>query len=72
MLQDRLSDLETKREAARAKLAEIGQSSAKAWNDLRNGTPSAREDSDKVLRDVAREFDSGPSPKGSMKGAKNE
>ena len=52
----RMAELETKREAARAKLAEGGSSSAEAWKDVRTGAQSAWEDLDKAFRDASREF----------------
>jgi TolA-binding protein len=52
----KMADLEAKREAARAKLAEIGQSSAEAWKDVQKGAQSAWDELDKAIRDAAREF----------------
>ena len=52
----KMADLETKRDAARAKLAEVGHSSAEAWNDVQKGAQSAWEDLNQAFHDAAREF----------------
>ena len=52
----KMAQLETKRDAARAKLAEVGHSSAEAWKDVQKGAQSAYDDLDKALRDASREF----------------
>ena len=52
----KMADLETKRDAARAKLAEVGHSSAEAWKDVRKGAQSAWDELDKAFRDASREF----------------
>ena len=52
----KLADLETKRDAARAKLAEVGHSSAEAWKDVQKGAQSAWDELDKAFRDASREF----------------
>ena len=52
----KMAELETKREAARAKLTEVGQSSAEAWKDVQKGAQSAYDDLDKAIRDAAKEF----------------
>ena len=52
----KLADLETKRDAARAKLAEVGQSSAEAWKDVQKGAQSAWDELDKAFQDASREF----------------
>ena len=52
----KLTELETKRDAARAKLAEVRGSSVEAWKDLRKGAQSAYDDLDKGFRDASREF----------------
>lgn len=52
----KMAELETKRDAARAKLAEVGQSSAEAWKDVRNGAESAWDELDKAFREAASEF----------------
>jgi hypothetical protein len=58
----KMSDLEAKRHAARAKLAEIGESSADTWKDIQKGAQSAWKDLDKAFREAAREFDSSAKP----------
>ena len=52
----RLANLETKRDAARAKLAEVGQSSAEAWKDAQQGAQSAWNDLEQAFQDASREF----------------
>ncbi len=52
----KMADLETKREAAHAKLAEVGHSSAEAWKDVRKGAQSAWDELDKAFRDASKEF----------------
>ena len=52
----KLAELETKRDAARAKMAEIRDSSAEAWKDVRKGAQSAWDELDKAFRDASREF----------------
>ena len=52
----KMAELETKREAASAKLAEVGHSSAEAWKDVQKGALSAYDDLDKAFRDAAKEF----------------
>jgi LPS O-antigen subunit length determinant protein (WzzB/FepE family) len=52
----KMKELETKRDAARAKLAELRDSSAEAWKDARKGAQSAYDDLDKAFRDASREF----------------
>ena len=52
----KLADLETKRDAARAKLAEVGKSSAEAWKDVQKGAPSAWDEMDKAFHDASQEF----------------
>lgn len=51
-----LPNLETKRDAARAKLAEIGASSAEAWKDVQKGAQSAWDELDQAFRDASQEF----------------
>jgi TolA-binding protein len=50
----RLADLEMKRDAARAKLAEVSQSSAEAWTDVQKGAQSAWDESNKAFQDARR------------------
>ena len=52
----KMADLERKRDAARAKLAEVGHSSAEAWKDVQKGAQSAWDELDKAFRDASREF----------------
>lgn len=52
----KMAELQTKRDAARAKLAEVGQSSAEAWKNVRKGAESAWDDLDKAFREAASEF----------------
>jgi hypothetical protein len=52
----KMAELETKREAASAKLTEVGHSSAEAWKDVRKGAQSAYDDLDKAFRDAAKDF----------------
>lgn len=52
----KMTELETKREAARVKLAEVGRSSEEAWKDIKKGAESAYNDLDKAFRDAAKEF----------------
>ena len=51
-----MAELETKRKAARAELAEVGHSGAEAWKDVRKGAESAWNDLDKAFRDASKEF----------------
>jgi hypothetical protein len=53
-----VAELETKREAARVKLAEIGHSSAEAWKDVQQVAQSAWDELDKAFNNAAREFGS--------------
>ena len=52
----KMAELETKRKAAGAKLAEVGHSSAEAWKDVQKGTQSAYDDLAKAFRDASQEF----------------
>jgi hypothetical protein len=52
----KMAELETKREAANAKAAEVGRSSAEAWKDVQKGAQSAYDDLDKAFRDASKEF----------------
>jgi DNA anti-recombination protein RmuC len=52
----KMADLETKREAARVKLDEVGNSSAEAWKDIQKGAQSAREELEKAFKDASKEF----------------
>ena len=52
----KMADLETKRDAARAKLAEVRDASAQAWKDVQKGAQSAWDELEKAFRDAAGEF----------------
>ena len=52
----KMAELETKRDATRAKLAEVGHASAEAWKDVQKGVQSAWDELVKALRDAAEEF----------------
>jgi chromosome segregation ATPase len=52
----KMADLETKRDPARAKLAAVGQSNAEAWKDVQQGTQSAWDELDKAFQNASREF----------------
>jgi TolA-binding protein len=52
----KMADLERKRDAARAKLADVGHSSAEAWKDVQKGAQAAWDELDKAVRDASREF----------------
>ena len=52
----KMADLETKRDAAGAKLAEVRDASAEAWKDVQKGAQSAWDELDKAFRDASREF----------------
>ncbi len=54
--EQKMAVLETKREAARVKLAEIGASSGEAWKDLQKGAQSAWDELDQAFRDASQEF----------------
>ena len=54
----RMAELETKREAAHAKLDEIAGSSAEAWKDVQKGAQSTWDELDKAFHEAAREFHS--------------
>jgi hypothetical protein len=49
----KMKDLETKQDAARA---EVRDSGAEAWKDLRREAQSAWDELDKTFRDAPREF----------------
>lgn len=54
--EQKMANLETKRDAARVKLAEIGASSAEAWKDVQKGAQSAWDELDQAFRDASQEF----------------
>ena len=54
--EQKMAELETKRDAARVKLAELRQSSAAAWKDLQAGAKSAWDEMDRAFREASEEF----------------
>ena len=52
----KMADLETKRDAARGKLAEVRDSSGEAWKDVQKGAQSAWDELDKAFHEASREF----------------
>ena len=52
----KMADLETKREIARTKLAEVRDSSGEAWKDVQKGAQAAWDDLDKAFQDAAKEY----------------
>jgi hypothetical protein len=52
----KLADFETKRDAAQAKLIEVKDNTAEAWEDLRKGAQAAWEDMDKAFHEASHEF----------------
>lgn len=52
----KMADLETKRAAASAKLADVSNSSAEAWKDIQKGAQSAWEDLEKAFQEASREY----------------
>ena len=52
----KMAELKTKRDAASAKLAEVGRSTAEAWKDVRKGAHAAWEELEKSFQEAAREF----------------
>jgi chromosome segregation ATPase len=52
----KVAELETKRDAARARLAEVRKSSAEAWKDVQKGAQSAWDELENAFRDASREF----------------
>jgi TolA-binding protein len=52
----KLAELEKKQNAARAKLDEVGHSSAEAWKDVQKGAASAWDELDKAFREASKEF----------------
>jgi TolA-binding protein len=49
-----MTDLEKKRETARAKLTDVGRASAEAWKDVQKGAAAAWDDLDKAFRDASK------------------
>lgn len=54
--EEKMAELEVKRDAALANLAEVSHSSAEAWKDVREGAQSAWNELDKALHEAAKEF----------------
>jgi TolA-binding protein len=52
----KMAELQTKREAASAKLTEAGHASAEAWKDVKKGAQSAYDDLDRAFRNASQEF----------------
>jgi len=52
----KLAELETKREAASAKLAEVADSTAMAWKDVQKGAQAAWDDLEQAFREASSEF----------------
>ena len=52
----KIVELEIKRDAVLAKLAEVGHSTAEAWKDAQEGAQAAWDELDKAFRQAAREF----------------
>ncbi len=52
----KMADLETKRDALRVKLAELGRSSARAWKDVKQGAQSAWDELNRAFLKAASEF----------------
>ena len=53
---ERMADLEAKRLVAKARLAEVNDSTAEAWKDIQQGAQSAWEELDQAFRKAANEF----------------
>jgi TolA-binding protein len=52
----KLVELESKRDAVRAKLAEVSHSTAEAWKDAQQGAQAAWDELDRAFRQAASEF----------------
>lgn len=52
----KMAELEKKREVARAKLAEVGNSTAEAWKDIQKGAQAAWDDLEKSFHEASKEF----------------
>lgn len=52
----KMADLEVKRDATRSKLNELQTSTAEAWKDMQKGAQSAWEELESAFRDASREF----------------
>ena len=53
----KITQLESKREAVLARSAEVGHSTAEAWKDAKEGAQAAWDELDKAFRQAAREFE---------------
>jgi len=53
----KMSELDTKRTAANAKLAELGNATAGAWEEMQKGAKSAWDELNKAYQEAAKEFD---------------
>ena len=53
---ERMADLEAKREAARNKLEELGSSTGEAWMRLQEGAQAAWDDAQKAVQQASQEF----------------
>ena len=53
---ERMADLEAKREAARNKLEELGSSTGEAWMRLQEGAQAAWDDAQKAVQEASQEF----------------
>ena len=51
----KMAELDTKRDAARAKLTKVGHASADAWKDVQEGAQRAYDDLDRAFRDTSKE-----------------
>jgi hypothetical protein len=54
--EQRMAELDVKRDAARAKLDKVVHASAEAWNDVQNAAESAYDDLDGAIRNAWRAF----------------
>lgn len=52
----KMVDLEAKREVARTKLAEVAHASTEAWKDIQKGAQSAWDELDKAFHEASREY----------------
>lgn len=51
----KMAELDTKMDAARAKLEKLGHASEDAWKDIREGTQRAYDDLNKAFRDASKD-----------------
>ncbi len=52
----KIAELETKRDAARVKLTEVGHASAEVWKDAQQGAQLAWNELEKAFREASQEF----------------